>query len=139
MSTETLTPMPGFTRSQAGAAPTYALPLPDTAQRALARAWLGLGLVALAGSGLYAVLLVLARTPRLNQWFPVADFFRVALVVHVDLSVLVWFAAMAGMLWSLNTTSRGQAWSWVALGGCGAGTLLMMLSLIHISEPTRPY
>ncbi len=129
---QTLTPMPGFARSQAGAAPTYALPLPDTAQRALARAWLGLGLVALAGSGLYAVLLVLARTPGLNQWFPVADFFRVALVVHVDLSVLVWFAAMAGMLWSLNTSSRGQAWSWVALGGCGAGTLLMMLgAFVH--------
>ena len=32
-----------------------------------------------------------------------ADFFRVALVVHVDLSVLVWFVAMAGMLWSLNS------------------------------------
>ena len=100
----------------------YALPQPTTAQRALARAWLALGLAALAGSGLYSVLLVLARTPGLNQWFPVADFFRVALVVHVDLSVLVWFAAMAGMLWSLNTTSRGQAWSWVALGGCGATT-----------------
>ncbi|MFO1182767.1 cbb3-type cytochrome c oxidase subunit I [Ottowia sp.] len=105
----------------------YTLPQPTTAQRALARAWLALGLAALAGSGLYSVLLVLARTPGVNQWFPVADFFRVALVVHVDLSVLVWFAAMAGMLWSLNTTERGLGWSWAALGLCGSGTVLMAL------------
>ena len=30
------------------------------------------------------------------------DFFRVALVVPVDLSVLVWFVASAGMLWSIG-------------------------------------
>lgn len=118
---------PGHLMRAVPAAAVYALPRPDAAQRALARGWLGLGLAALAGSGLFAVLLVLARTPGLNQWLPVADFFRVALVVHVDLSVLVWFAAMAGMLWSLNTTERWQGWSWVALGACGAGTLLMML------------
>lgn len=118
---------PGRARGAAGTPAAYALPRPTAAQRALARGWLGLGLLALAGSGLFAVLLVLARTPGLNQWLPVADFFRVALVVHVDLSVLVWFAAMAGMLWSLNATERWQAWSWVALGVCGAGTALMML------------
>lgn len=117
----------GLVRGAPAAATSYALPRPNAAQRALARGWLGLGLMALAGSGLFAVLLVLARTPLLNQWLPVADFFRVALVVHVDLSVLVWFAAMAGMLWSLNATERWQGWSWVALGACGSGTLLMML------------
>jgi cytochrome c oxidase subunit I len=115
-------------RPQLAAAPTahdYALPVPDTAQRALARGWLWLGLLALVGSGVFSILLVVARTPGVNQWLPVADFFRVALVVHVDLSVGVWFAAMAGMLWSLNATPRAEAWSWAALGLCGAGTLLM--------------
>jgi hypothetical protein len=75
----------------------------------------------------FSILLVAARTPGINQWLPVADFFRVALVVHVDLSVLVWFAAMAGMLWSLNATPRAESWSWVALGLCGGGTVLMAL------------
>ncbi len=103
------------------------MPVPDAAQRALARGWLWLGLLALIGSGVFSILLVLARTPGVNQWLPVADFFRVALVVHVDLSVLVWFAAMAGMLWSLNATARAEAWSWAALGLCGGGTLLMSL------------
>ncbi|MBL0151866.1 MAG: cbb3-type cytochrome c oxidase subunit I [Ideonella sp.] len=111
----------------AGLAPAYALPVPDAAQRALGRGWLGLGLLALVGSGVFSILLVLARTPVLNQWLPVADFFRVALVVHVDLSVLVWFVAMAGLLWSLNATPRGAAFSWAALGLCGAGALSMSL------------
>ena len=118
---------PRHLRYDAAAAAAYALPRPNAAQRALARGWLGLGLLALAGSGLFAVLLVLARTPVLNQWLPVADFFRVALVVHVDLSVLVWFVAIAGMLWSLNTSDRAQGWSWVALGLCGGGAALMAL------------
>lgn len=118
--------------SQRGAAAAthdynYSLPIPTAAQRALARAWLWLGLLALVGSGVFSILLVLARTPGVNQLLPVADFFRVALVVHVDLSVGVWFAAMAGMLWSLNATPRAESWSWVALGLCGGGTLLMAL------------
>ena len=111
----------------AASAHDYSLPAPSLAQRALARAWLGLGLLALVGAGLFSILLVAARTPGVNQWLPAADFFRVALVVHVDLSVLVWFAAMAAMLWSLIATPRAEALSWVALGLCGAGTLLMSL------------
>lgn len=108
-------------------AASYALPLPDAAQRALARGWLWLGLLALVGSGVFSILLVLARTPGVNRWLPAVDFFRVALVLHVDLSVLVWFAAMAGMLWSLNASPRAARWSWVALALCGAGTALMVL------------
>ena len=97
-------------------------------QRGLARGWLWLGLFALMGSGLFSLLLVLSRTPLVNQWLPGVDFFRVALVVHVDLSVLVWFVAFGGLLWSLNGSSRGLAWGWAALGLCGAGATLMAVS-----------
>ena len=45
--------------------PEYALAVPDSARQALARAWLWLGLVSLIGSGVFAVLLVLSRTPVL--------------------------------------------------------------------------
>ena len=114
----------------------YSLPLASDTQRALARGWLWLGLVALIGSGLFSLLLVAARTPGVNTWLPAADFFRVALVVHVDLSVLVWFSAIAGMLWSLNASARGAAWSWAALGLCAAGTLLM--SLAAFAKPGTP-
>jgi cytochrome c oxidase subunit 1 len=117
------------TRSLGAASPAvvYALPRPDAAQRALARGWLWLGVAALIGSGLFSILLVLARTPGVNRWQPAADFFRVALVVHVDLSVGVWFVAMAGMLWSLNATGRGARLGRPALWLCGTGAALMAL------------
>jgi cytochrome c oxidase subunit 1 len=106
----------------------YALAVPDGVQRRLARAWLWLGLVALMGSGIFAILLVLSRTPVINDWFPVANFFRLALVVHVDLSVLVWFAAIAGMLWSINGSGRSPHWAWGALAMCAVGAALMSVA-----------
>jgi len=45
--------------------------------------------------GFFALLVVLARTPYVSDLFPSVDFFRSALVVHVDLSVLLWFFAFA--------------------------------------------
>jgi hypothetical protein len=102
----------------------YRLPLQGT-RLALARAWLGLGLAALIGSGLFSVLLVLARTPGVNAWLPGTDFFRTALVVHVDLSVLVWFFAIAGLLWSLEVAQRVEGAGWAALGAAGVGAALM--------------
>ena len=133
----------GATDTAAAAAPLmaadYRLPAldhTDRATRALARGWLWLGLLALIGSGLFSVLLVLARTPGVNAWLPAVDFFRVALVVHVDLSVLVWFAAMAGLLWTLNARRGSATWGWLALGSCGAGTLAM--SLAAFVDPGTP-
>ncbi|MEP7301146.1 MAG: cbb3-type cytochrome c oxidase subunit I [Caldimonas sp.] len=114
----------------------YALPVPRGAQRALARGWLWLALLALIGSGLFSILLVLSRTPGLNRWFDVAAFFRVALVVHVDLSVLVWFVALAGLLWSLNGSARAIAWGWAALALSSVGTALMALApFVAHAEP----
>lgn len=108
----------------------YALPAVTGESAALARRWLGLGLAALLGSGVFSILLVLARTPGINRWLPAGDFFRTALVVHVDLSVLVWFVSMAGLLWSLNLRpgpSLGGRllgrWAWFlcCLGALGMG------------------
>lgn len=120
-------PRPSRSRPQAATSSTadYTLDVPQGLQRQLARCWLWLGLLALVGSGLFSVLLVVARTPGVNQWLPVADFFRVALVVHVDLSVLVWFIAMAGVLWSLNSAPRARSGGWAAPVLCGTGALLM--------------
>lgn len=94
----------------------------------LARGWLWLGLIALLGSGLFSVLLVLARTPGVNAWLPGTDFFRTALVVHVDLSVLVWFFAIAGLLWSLQATAARARWGWLVLAVAAVGTAMMALA-----------
>jgi hypothetical protein len=115
-------------RGLSGAGTIY-LPAPiATAQRSLARAWLWLGMAALIGSGLFAILLVVSRTPGLQKLFPVADFFRLALVVHVDLSVLVWLVAMAGMLWSLNARSMALPLARSAIALCALGTIGMLVA-----------
>jgi hypothetical protein len=106
----------------------YRLEIPRDGRLRLAVGWLALGLAALVGSGLFAVLLVLSRAPLTRSLFVDVDFFRTALVVHVDLSVLVWFAAIGGMLWSLNSTPRGLAAGWAALALAALGTLLMCVA-----------
>lgn len=110
------------------AASTYALPVPRDERVALARGWLKLGLAALLASGLFSILLVAARTPGVARLLPSADFFRVALVVHVDLSVLVWFVAIAGVLWSLNAAPRAPRTGRAALALAAAGTAAMALA-----------
>lgn len=67
----------------------------------LARRWLLLGLFALIAAGLFSVLLVLSRTPTIQEVIPFIDFFHVALVVHVNLSVLIWFMSFACVLFTL--------------------------------------
>ncbi len=98
------------------------------APRALARAWLWLGLMALIGSGLLAILLVLSRTPGIQDVFPLKDFFRSALVVHVDLSVAVWFMAFAAVIWSALGRD-GMAWlGWSGFALASIGTAVMTVS-----------
>src|SRR5512142_1244520 len=112
-------------RELARSAATFDLAVPRDRRRTLALSWLVLGLAALAASGIFSLLLVVSRTPGLGALIPVADFFRVTLVVHVDLSVLVWFLAFAAMLWSLSGGARaiGAGVAGLAIAGAGAATL----------------
>lgn len=106
----------------------FSLPIPVGERKRLAAAWLMLGLAALIGAGLFSILLVVARTPYVQQWIPVADLFHVSLVVHVDLSVLVWFVALAGVLWTVNGSERWMGLGWVALLFAAAGTVFMCVA-----------
>ncbi|MBI5908467.1 MAG: cbb3-type cytochrome c oxidase subunit I [Betaproteobacteria bacterium] len=112
----------------APAATQFALPIPLGERRLVAIGWLALGLAALVGSGLFSILLVLARTPYVQQLVPVTDLFHVALVVHVDLSVLVWFVSLAGMLWTLNGGERWLPLAWMALTLAFVGTVFMCVA-----------
>ncbi len=119
-----------------GASFLFSLSVPQDARKSLALAWLGLGLTALLASGLFSILLVLSRTPQLQTLFPVADFFRVALVVHVDLSVLVWFLSFGGALWTLSGTTRWQALAWCAFALSALGTgILCIAPFVQIATP----
>jgi hypothetical protein len=106
----------------------FTLPLPDKNARRMTTGWLFLGLAALAIGGLFTILVVLSRTPFFQEVIPWLDFFHTALVVHVDLTVLVWFLAFSGVIWSYNSSGRCQQCGWVALFLASAGTLIIIAS-----------
>jgi len=76
-------------------------------QKPLSRYWLIIGTSALAIAGLFSLVLVIARAP-LTDTTVFTDWFHKALVVHVDLSVLVWFLSIACLMWSLAAQSSRQ-------------------------------
>lgn len=64
--------------------------------------WAKIGVTALGISGLYSIILVFLRTPGISNLVANKDFFKTALIIHVDLSVLVWLLAGSVMIWLKN-------------------------------------
>ncbi len=91
------------------------------------RTWLLLGVVALALAGIFSLLLVLARTPFFQEIIPYRDFFQTALVVHVNLSVLVWSLSMICVLWGMNIVSAFR-WRYAFIFIAALGVLLFTAS-----------
>ncbi|MBF0152844.1 MAG: cbb3-type cytochrome c oxidase subunit I [Magnetococcales bacterium] len=103
----------------------FALTMPDGATRFLARGWLLLALWSLIGAGLVVILVVLARTPIISNLIPWTGSFKTALVIHVDLSVLVWFLAFAGLMGSLVLPQGRPGWGFPALGLATVGAVIL--------------
>ncbi|MDO8445705.1 MAG: cbb3-type cytochrome c oxidase subunit I [Deltaproteobacteria bacterium] len=105
-------------------------------------AWLLFAVSTLVFAGLFAVLLALSRTPVIQELYQGKNFVRVALVGHVDLSVVIWFLAFMGVLWVLSSTSFLKAklfcpilgWTgfWVTVGG---SILLTIATVFALGEP----
>lgn len=106
----------------------FELPISPGRTQRLAAGWLILGIFALAASGIYSILIVLSRTPLLHAFIPWTDFFHTALVVHVDLSVLIWFLALAGVIWTLCSSTKAYVFGQFALLLTALGTLLIALA-----------
>ncbi len=107
---------------------TFAIPHIHPAAKKLALGWIWLGVYSLVAAGFLAVLLAFSRTPVLQELMPTNDFFKVALVVHVDLSVLIWFLACSGILWTIFGVHRSSLWSKAAFMLAVAGTVLLSIS-----------
>jgi hypothetical protein len=114
----------------------YDLAAASESLRQSARAWMLLGLAALVGAGLFSLLLVLARTPAIQQLIPLVDFFRVALVIHVNLSVLIWLLSMAGVFWSLACRNDAPRWDRFSFWLAALGTAIIVISpFVGATEP----
>lgn len=106
----------------------YYLEIPGGERDRLIIGWLWLAVLALALAGLFSLLLVLARTPVIGEVFPWLNFFQSALVVHVNLSVLVWSLSFLAILWSFNTRRQIMPVAWLSLACATAGTVLICVS-----------
>jgi hypothetical protein len=106
----------------------YHLPISSGHVRKTTIAWLMLGLASLVGAGVFSVLLVLARTPTIQEMTPFIDFFRVALVVHVDLSVLIWLLSIAGVMWSLSSSRDLPGWDRISFILAALGTAIVIVA-----------
>lgn len=106
----------------------FSLPFPGHDGRRLSTAWLLLALSALVVGGLFTILVVFSRIPYFENFIPWLDFFHTALVVHVDLTVLVWFLAFSGVFWSYNNSRRCLACGWIALILASLGTFIIVIS-----------
>jgi cytochrome c oxidase subunit 1 len=106
----------------------FTLPVPDNDSRRMTSGWLLLGLTALLFGGLLSILTLVSRTPLFQEFIPWVDFFRTALVVHVNLTVLVWLLAFSGALWSYNSVNKCLRCGWLALLFASAGALIITLS-----------
>jgi cytochrome c oxidase subunit I len=110
----------------------WELEIPSDHRRGLALAWLLTAVVALLLSGLFVILIVASRTPGLQDFFPLQNFFHLAIVAHVDFSVLVWFAALGAMLWTLASRPPAALAAWAGLAIVIVGSVLLAIG------PFRP-
>lgn len=99
--------------------------------------WFAIAVGSLVIAGLFSLLLVLGRLPGLDALFTDPLFFKRGLVVHVDLSIVVWFYAFIAALFFLlpvNLAPTRLARNSAALA-CGGILLLIAAAGIPKAMP----
>ncbi len=93
----------------------------------LCRRWIFLAILALACSGLLSITVIFLRLPFISSLVPSAQYiFDNALVIHVNLSILVWMCSIISLLFIINlqNTSKWFNFLWAL------STLSMLLMFI---------
>lgn len=106
----------------------YTLPVPNDDRQSLIRSWFILAVSALGLSGIFSLAPALLRGPFFQHYMDTQHVFDVALVLHVNLSVLVWILTLASMLWSFSLPIHFVKLGRVLFGLAVLGTLLMTLA-----------
>jgi len=115
---------------------SYDLPVGSEASRRTVTAWLTLGLISLVAAGIFSLLLVLARTPVIQGLIPFLDFFHIALVVHVTMSVLIWLLAISAASWSLSITIDRPIWDRLSFLLAALGTaIIIVCPFVGVGDP----
>jgi hypothetical protein len=91
-------------------------------------AWAWLGVIALGVAGGMAILLALSRVPGLESLLPwPVGFFRKGLILHVVLSIVVWFTAVFAALSAVREADAVPPPGWQPLGSLAAAVLALSL------------
>jgi len=113
---------------------------PETlsAERVLARrdaaCWFALAIASLAIAAVFSIVLVVGRTPVLAAVFASdVDFPRRSLVVHVNLSLGVWFFCILAGLFCLLPGARPRRMAPLAVGLSTIGTILFIIPMFFRS------
>lgn len=88
--------------------------------------WVRNAILSLGLAGIYSLILVLLRTPQLNNLFSNSTIFKSALVVHVNLTVLIWLLSITAAIWSNNFKS--SLFSTIYIIVAAIGTILIAIS-----------
>ena len=75
-----------------------------------ARRWLGMSLIVLVLAGLFALAVVVGRTPPFDRFVTDPVFFKRCLVAHVNLALVAWFYSIAAALFFLLPARRRAGW-----------------------------
>ncbi|MDX1924585.1 MAG: hypothetical protein SFT91_05150 [Rickettsiaceae bacterium] len=67
-------------------------------QISLEKRWINLCIASLGLGGIYSIFIVLLRTPGFSDLFLDKSIFKVALIIHVDLTVLFWLLSFVMMI-----------------------------------------
>jgi hypothetical protein len=117
---------------------SLSLPMPTGKNANLIKYWLLLAISSLALAGIYSLPPVILRGSFFAGKFDVEHIFATALVVHVDLSVIVWFLSIAGALWSFLACPKYYGIYKTAFVLAAIGTLMIALSpFIGDSNPLK--
>ncbi|MCP4007712.1 MAG: hypothetical protein GY725_26315 [bacterium] len=106
--------------------------MPQPEESPVARLWLGLSLLVLVFAGLFALAVVVARTPPFDRLVTDPLFFKRCLAAHVNLALVAWFYSfLAGLLFLLPGRERP---GWLArhsvhIAGTGIALLLVGASM----------
>ncbi|WP_319803104.1 cbb3-type cytochrome c oxidase subunit I [Wolbachia endosymbiont (group A) of Sympetrum striolatum] len=98
----------------------------------LCKQWIFLAVCALACSGLLSIIVIFLRLPFISSPVPSAQYiFDNALVIHVNLSILVWMCSIISLLFIINlqNTNSWFNFSWVL------STLSMLLMFVSAFVP----
>ncbi len=95
-----------------------------------ARWWFLIGVLALGVAGVLATALVAARSPGIKDDPFFQHLFQIVLVIHVDLSVLVWFLAFSCMVMSLTVAGSSVRQILPYLDSAARGSFILGILLM---------